>query len=143
MNILRIAHVEADRHGSVGEVEGAPLLIAEGPPGTGAIGLEARDLDVQEGEITLLPLATPICDEGREDPLVEIGAAGAAIGFTLIPDDSLDGERCSRCDHAVEEGGGRPRIQIGMPMLGQWTARLPGSCFFPFLRLQHGWLVPV
>src|SRR5271169_6044205 len=115
MNVDRVAHVEADRHRGVGEVERAALLIAEGAPGTAVV--EARDLDEQEGEIALLPLAAPVGDEGGEDPLVERGAAVAGVGFALIPDDASEGEGSGGRDHGVEKGGGPPRIEIGVPVL--------------------------
>jgi len=138
VNIFRIAHVEADCHGSVREVESAPLLIAEGTPGLAEAGREARDLDVQEGKIALPPLAAPIVDEGGEDFLVETDAAEVAVGLALIPDNSLDGEGSRWRDHGVEEGGGPPRIEIGVPVKLHGATRLPGQSVFAFLGFQYG-----
>ena len=48
-----------------------------------------------------------------------------AVGFALVPDDALDGERRGGRDHAVEQRGRTPRRRIGAPhVIGRGPAGL-------------------
>ena len=115
------------------EVEGTALGVADGSP-VFAGGGEVRDLDVEEGEVALMPLGAPVGDEGGEEAAVERGAVEGAVGLALIPEDAFDGVGGERGDHAVVEGGGGPGGGGGVPgVLGQGLAGGAGGLVFALL----------
>ena len=57
--------------------------------------------------------------------MVDGGAVERAVGLALVPDDSADGERGERRDHAVVERRGLPRWRVGMP--GMVRERAPAA----------------
>ncbi len=71
-----------------------------------------RDLDVEKRKVTFSPLVPPIGDQAwKEDSARQ--RLGARIGFTLIPNDTLDGIRNQRRDHPVKKIGRAKGTAIG------------------------------
>src|SRR6185312_2698386 len=53
------------------------------------------------------------------------GAIGGGIGLALVPEETPDGHRCERRDHAVVERGWLPGLSPWMPRM--FRKRLAGS----------------
>ena len=107
VDVVLAADVDGDGHAGVDEVEGSALGVAEeAPVFFGAV--EGGDLDEEEGEVSLAPLGAPVLDHGGEEAAVESRAIEGGVGFTLVPDDSADGERGEGGDHGVVESSWTP-----------------------------------
>ena len=56
-------------------------------------------------------MPAPVLDEGGEELVVEAERLGAGVGFALVPEDAVDGERGEGRDHGVVETRGLARMR--------------------------------
>ena len=106
MDVVQVADIGNHGHADVLQLLGGEQLrFAElGPThAIGVVRVPRGELHAQEWEV-VAPLLTPVLDHRLEQRAVLVGAAG--VGFALIPDGTLEGERVQRVDHCVVEAGG-------------------------------------
>src|SRR5580765_1572014 len=114
MNVDGIANINGHGHGGVAQCKRPALGVADFGPAAVGFCVPVGDLYEQERKIPFVPSATPVANHRREQVRIK-GSSRSRVGFALIPDDSLDWEWRERRDHPVEESGGGPRGEFGMP----------------------------